>query len=112
MRKFKVVVEITKEYEVEIDESKLSEEDLEAWESVFYDLDMEEDKLTSYVSNYCEIRARLGNGFIEGYGVVLKKGEKADGYFIEDKEVNDEIKILKADDEGCTDVHLKELKGE
>jgi len=112
MRRFKVVVEITKNYEVEIDESKITEEELEGWESVFCDLDMEEDKLTSYVSNYCEIRARLGDGFIEGYGVVLKKGKKADGYFIKDEEVNDEMKILKADDEGCTDVYLKELKGE
>lgn len=107
MRKFKVNVEITKEYEIEIDETKITNEELEAWESVFYDLDIEEDKLASYVANYCELRANLGTGFIEGYGVVTEKGKKP--YGVKDIEINEEMKIIKAYDSGFTDVTIEEI---
>ena len=109
MRKFEVVVEVVKSYTVEIDDSKLTEEDLEGWESVFHDLDSEDDKISSLVLDYCESRARLGNRFIEGHGIVLDKGKKADGYFIQENEVCEYMTMIEADDEGDTDTNLKEI---
>lgn len=78
MRKFKVKVEIEKEYEIEVDDSIATDKELEDWERVFWDLDSEDTKIASYVSSYCELRAKHGNDFIEGFGIVLPKGMEAD----------------------------------
>ena len=109
MRRFKVEVEVIKCFVVEVDDEMVTDEDIEDWESVFYPLDEEDDKISSLVHDYCETRARLGNIFIEGYGKVLKVGQKADGYFVKDSEVCKFMKMVECDDDGYTDVNLKEL---
>lgn len=109
MRRYKVTVEVVKSYEIEIDDEYLSNEMLEGWESVFYKLDQEDDKISSLVHDYCEARARLGNKFIEGHGIVLEKNKIADGFFIKENEVCEYMQMIKTDDEGETDVYLKEI---
>lgn len=39
MRKFKVVVTTTKEFEIELDDAKITEKELDGFESAFYPLD-------------------------------------------------------------------------
>lgn len=110
MRKFNVVVEMTKSYEVEIDDTMLSDAELAAWESAFYDLDSDgDDKIASLVRNYCELRAESGDVFIEGYGRVLKVNQEADGYFIKENEVCPYMKLTKCDDDGYPDTYLREI---
>ena len=109
MRKFKVVVEIVKEYVVEADESILTDKNLEGWESAFHDLDSEDDKVASLVHDYCECRARLGNRYLEGYGKVLNVNQKADGYFVKEDDVCDFMRMVKCDDDGDTVVYLEEI---
>ena len=108
MRKFEVVVETTKTYVIEIDDNQLTEEDLEGWESVFHDLDSEDDKISSLVLDYCECRARLGDTFIEGHGRVLRKGQKRPSY-IDESDVCEYMKIIDCDDDGDIDTYVKEL---
>lgn len=107
MRKFKVKVETVKEYEIEVDDSIATDEELEAWESVFWPLDCEEDKLTSYVASYAELRASQGMTFIEGFGVVAPKGKIPFGY---KEDLNSHMFIIKADDDGDSIVTIEEIK--
>lgn len=108
MRKFKVVVETVKNYVIEVDDSKLTEKDLEAWESIFRDLDSTDDKFTSLVLDYCQCRARFGDEFIEGHGRVLEK-EKIYPYNIDKNEVCEYMKIIDCDDEGLVEASITEL---
>ena len=108
MRKFKVKVQIEKEYEIEVDDNIATDEELENWESVFWPLDCEEDILTSYVASYAELRATQGTGFIEGFGVVAPKGKIPFGY--KEKDLSNHMFIIKADDEGDSIVSIKEVK--
>lgn len=79
MKKYKVTVELVKEYEIEIDENEITEEELENWESVFYKLDEEDDKYKSMANDYCRLRAIGFEGAIEGYGYVLENGKIPSG---------------------------------
>lgn len=108
MRKFKVKVEIEKEYEIEVDDNIATDEELEAWESVFWPLDCEEDRLTSYVASYCELRASQGMTFIEGFNVVAPRGKIPFGY--KEDDVSNHMFIIKADDEGYSEVTIKEIE--
>lgn len=107
MRKFKVKVQIEKEYEIEVDDSIATDEELEAWESVFWPLDCEEDRLTSYVASYAELRASQGMTFIEGFGVVATKDQV---HFFKEEDINNHMVIIKADEEGYADVTIKEIE--
>lgn len=108
MRKFKVKVETVKEYEIEVDDSIATDEELENWESVFWPLDCEDDRVTSYVASYAELRASQGDGFIEGFGVVTPKGKVAFGY--KEKDLSNHMFIIEADDYGNSDVTIKEIE--
>lgn len=79
MKKFKVNVEINKEFEIEIDETKITDEVLDNFEKYFYKLDEEEDRIKSLANDYCRLRALGFGGSIEGYGFVLEDGELPSG---------------------------------
>ena len=108
MRKFKVKVETVKEYEIEVDDSIATDEELENWESVFWSLDCEEDRLTSYVASYAELRAAQGMTFIEGFRVVAPKGKIPFGY--KEDDLSNHMFIIKADDNGDSIVTIKEIE--
>lgn len=110
MRKFKVKVETVKEYEIEVDDSIATDKELENWESVFWSLDCEDDRLTSYVASYCELRATKGNTFIEGFGIVAHKGMFNTVKKLKGDSVCDYMKMIKADDEGYSDVTIEEIE--
>ena len=87
MKKYKVKVEQIKEYEIEIDDSKISIEDLEAFESVMYKLDeVEDDKYASFA--YEIARHKANDLSFEGIGYPLIRGRS----YIKDME-NENINI-------------------
>lgn len=75
MRKFKVKIDISKEFEMDIDESKITDEVIKNFEKNFYNLNEEDDKIKSLANDYCRLRAIGNTGNIEGYGYVLEDGE-------------------------------------
>lgn len=107
MRKFKVVVTTTKEFAIELDNAKITEEALDAFESVFYPLDEEDDRIKSMAGDYCRLRAKYGQGFIEGYGHVLEKGRIPLSAKMANEEPNDAINIVDCD--VYEDVEVDEL---
>ena len=107
MRKFKVVVTTTKEFEIELDDAKITEEELDGFESAFYPLDEEDDRIKSMAGDYCRLRTKYGQGFIEGYGYVLEKGRIPFSAKIANEEPNDAINIVDYDD--YEDVEVDEL---
>lgn len=94
MRKFRVTVTTTKEFEIEIDDEKITEEELDGFESTFYPLDEEDDRIKSMAGDYCRLRAQFGQCFIEGYGHVLEKGKVPLSAKISNEKPNDAINIL------------------
>ena len=104
MRKFKVTVTQEKEYEIEIDENKTNKEVLDTFETYFYNLNQEEDRIKSMASDYARLRAIGINGFIEGYGYVLEDGEipfeaRLKGLKKEDINTDINFKIIDEDEE-------------
>ena len=113
MRKFKVTVTQEKEYEIEIDENKMTEEELDSFEEFFYDLDQEDDRIKSLANNYCKLRAIGFSGFIEGYGYVLEDGEvpfEARFHDLKKEDINTGInfKIIDEDEE-YPDIEVEEI---
>lgn len=94
MRRFRVVVTTTKEFEIELDDEKITDEELDAFESAFYPLDEENDRIKSMAGDYCRLRAKFGQCFIEGYGHVLEKGKVPLSAKISNEKPNDAINIL------------------
>lgn len=107
MRKFKVIVTTTKEFEIELDNVKITEEVLDGFESVFYPLDEEDDRIKSMAGDYCRLRAKYGQGFIEGYGHVLEEGRIPLSAKFANEEPNDAINIV--DYDTYEDVEVYEL---
>lgn len=71
MESYKCEVERIDRYVVEFDESVINEEWMEDFRQVFFDFyDLEE-----HAEHIAQMRARFGNGFIEGYGIPLEDGE-------------------------------------
>ena len=102
MKKYKVKVEQIKEYEIEIDDSKISIEDLEAFESVVYKLDeVEDDKYASFA--YEIARHKANDLSFEGIGYPLIRGRS----YIKDME-NENINISMID-EDYEDIEVEEL---
>ena len=80
MKKFKVEVTITREYEVEVDENQYTDEYRKDWESVMWQLD-DEDTQEAFAKCLAEQSARLGvHEFLEGFGKCEKSKEDADYY--------------------------------
>lgn len=108
-RKFKVTVERTDEYIIEIDENVMTEEWMDNYRQVFYDFDTIED----HVEHVAQLRARFHNtsfygGNMEGYGDVALKGEvRSDSTF-----PFPAVNIVKADEDNDVDVDVFEIKKE
>ncbi|WP_415316165.1 hypothetical protein [Clostridium perfringens] len=109
MKKYRVTVEITKEFEIEIDETIITEEALDGFEEVFYKLDEENDRYASMANDYCRLRAMNGDSFIEGYGYVLENGEPSFGAKINKEKPNTAINLIESDDEGDYDITVYEI---
>ena len=108
MKKYKVTVELTKEYEIDIDENKFTEEDIKNFESYMYKLDEEDDKYKSLANDYCRLRAIGFDGFIEGYGYVLENGKVPFG--VKDKDVEKGINFKVIDDgESYPNINVEEI---
>lgn len=75
MDKFKIVVTRNDEYEISIDPSVWSQDELKSWSNVFHDVETREELARSLG----QTMARLGSdyGFFEGFGYV--KQLRADG---------------------------------
>lgn len=113
MRKFKVTVTQEKEYEIEIDENKMTEEELDSFEEFFYDLDQEDDRIKSMAGDYARLRTIGFSDFIEGYGYVLEDGEvplEARFHDLKKEDINDGInfKIIDEDEE-YPDIEVTEI---
>lgn len=104
MKKFKVQVEIIKEYEIEIDETVINDEFIEDFESVMYKLDDEDNKYKSIAHDIARIRAC--DYSYEGYGYPLVNGKKS---VIDDGQDNVGINFTKIDEDYC-DVTVEELE--
>lgn len=107
MRKFKVTVITTKEFEIEIDDEKITEEELDGFEAAFYPLDEEDDRIKSMAGDYCRLRAELGRQFIEGYGYVLEKGRVPFLAEINNGKTNNAINLINCEDD--VDIEVDEL---
>ena len=107
MRKFIVKVTTTKEFEIELDDEKITEEYLDSFESVFYPLDEEDDRIKSMAGDYCRLTAMFGQCFIEGYGHVLERGKVPLSAKLNNDKPNDAINIL--DYYGDDDIEVYEL---
>ena len=78
MKKYKVEVTITKEYEVEVDENIINEDFRKEFEQYMWTLD-DEDTQEAFAKALAEQSARLGvNEFIEGFGRCAQSKEDAD----------------------------------
>ena len=89
MKKFKVTVTRTTEYEVEVDETLWSAEEREKWQRTFWDLNPtsyegenpDEEAAAEFAAALAEQSARLGcNQFIEGFGMCAQDKEYADAW--------------------------------
>ena len=78
MRKFKVEVTVTKEYEVEVDENIINEDFRKNFESYMWQLN-DDDTQEAFAKALAEQSARFGvNEFIEGFGRCAESKEYAD----------------------------------
>ena len=116
MRKFKVFVTQEKEYEIEIDDDKITEEELDSFEELFYDLDQEDDRISSMARDYARLRAIGFSGFIEGYGYVLEDGQapfEAIMRGLGDKDINTAINFKAIDeDDSDPEIEIEEITKE
>ena len=92
---------------IELDDEKITEEYLDSFESVFYPLDEEDDRIKSMAGDYCRLRAKFGQCFIEGYGHVLERGKVPLSAKLNNDKPNDAINIL--DYYGDDDIEVYEL---
>lgn len=105
MRKFIVKVTTTKEFEIELNDEKITEEYLDSFESAFYPLDEEDDRIKSMAGDYCRLRAKCGQCFIEGYGHVLERGKVPLSAKLNNDKPNDAINILDYYDDDDIEVY-------
>ena len=98
MRKFKVTVTRTVEYEVEVDETVYTDETRKGWESTFWTLD-HEDNAEAFACALAEQSIRLGvNEFIEGFSRVMQDKDQAERYKQYHDDINDNMFIREVDD--------------
>lgn len=97
MKKYKVKVIQEKEYEIEIDETKYTDEYLEEFESVMFKLDEEDDKISSLM-HYIGTNLANETNF-ECLGYPLLKGQhwnreyEADGINVADVNEYEDIEV-------------------
>lgn len=98
MKKFKCIVTRVDEYEIQFDESIINEE----WMADFRDFMYPFSELEEHAEHLAQHEARIGNGFIEGYGVVKRNGRIPFPYNTEEhenacKEEGINIKVISED---------------
>ncbi|APH20906.1 TPA: hypothetical protein ACXDAY_002173 [Clostridium botulinum] len=106
MKKYKCVVHRTDEYEIEIDDKQLDEKWMKNFRECMFDFDTYEE----HAEHIAQMRARFGEGFIEGYGNPLIDGEKP--WFCDKDEVNETINInvVSEDSPYETEVEVEEIE--
>lgn len=98
MRKFKVTVTRTVEYEVEVDETVYTDEARKEWERTFWTLE-QEDNAEAFACALAEQSVRLGvNDFIEGFARVMQDKDQAERYKQHHDDINDNMFIREVDD--------------
>lgn len=104
MKKYKVTVEQTKEYEIEIDETQFTQEHIKMFEAAMWNLDeIRNDKYASIAYELARIRALdLSH---EGFGYPLIKGEN----LFCDGEENTAFNFTEIDEDDC-DIDVKEIR--
>lgn len=108
MKRFECEVVRTDKYIIEIDESKLNEEWMEAFRSVFYDFNSFEE----HAEHIAQLQARFGNRFIEGYGDVKRNGQVSFGGKEENRsEYEDAINIKVISEDYDCYVDVEEIFG-
>lgn len=105
-RKFKVTVERTDEYIIEIDETVMTEGWMEDFRNSFYSF----DTLEEHAEHIAQLRARFHHtsfygGFMEGYGDIALEGEVKHGSTAPFPAVN----IVKADEDNIIDIDVDEI---
>lgn len=108
MKKFKVTVERTDTYEVEIDEKVIDKEFIDKefidnFKRYFYDI----DSLQEHAENIAKMRARHHDNFIEGYGYLLVNDDKP--WNVKDENVNKSINIKTVDEDYDVEAYSKEI---
>jgi len=109
MKRFKTTVTRTDEYIIEIDETIIDEQWMDDFRHVFYSLYSHYE----HAEHLAQIRARLGEGFIEGYGNVKIDGKIP--WHVTQKEVENRLPcedafniIIKSEDREC-EVEVEEI---
>ena len=103
MKKYKVRVEQIKEYEIEIDETKFTEEDIKAFESFMWKLDEIEDYKYASIAYYLA-KIRAEDLSYEGFGYQLIKGKN----YVLDGNENDAFNYSEID-EDYIDIDVMEI---
>lgn len=103
MKRFKTTVTRTDEYIVEFDENIIDEEWMKDFRDYFYTFHTYEE----HAKHIAQIRARVGDGFIEGYGNPMVNG-KPPWWSLKDYEKGINI-IVKSEDLDC-EVEAEEIK--
>jgi len=103
MKRFKTTVTRTDEYIIEIDENELNEQWMDDFRSSFYNF----HTLEEHAEHIAQIRARIGEGFIEGYGNTMVNG-KPPWWNTNDYEKAINIKIV-SEDKDC-EVEVEEVE--
>ena len=98
MKKFKITVTRTVDYEVEVDETVYTDEARKGWEGTFWALDPE-DNAEAFACALAEQSIRLGvNEFIEGFSRVMQDKDQAERYKKYHDDINDNMFIREIDD--------------
>jgi hypothetical protein len=107
MKKFKVEVERTYVYEIELDEKILDEKFLKDFKENFYNF----NNLKEHAEHIAAHRASFTADFIEGYGVPLVNGKVPCSYQdkLENVEKGVNIKIISEDDPNEMWINSREI---
>jgi len=108
MKNFKCKVTRVDEYEIEVDETKITEEWMKNFRSYMYNfIDIED-----HVEHLAQLRARQGEGFYEGYGYVSVNGERPFAVSLSEENESsyeDGINIKVIDEDDDIEVELEEI---
>jgi len=104
MKRFKTTVTRTDEYIIEFDENIINEEWMGDFRSCFYGF----HTLEEHAEHIAQIRARVGDGFIEGYGNTMING-KPPWWNTKDYEKAINIRIVNEDRD--KEIEVEEIYG-
>lgn len=102
MKRFKTTVTRTDEYIIEFDESIINEEWMDDFRSCFYGF----HTLEEHAEHIAQIRARIGEGFIEGYGNTMVNGKPP---WWSSKDYEKGINIVVKSEDNIREVEVKEI---